>query len=279
MHKIYDNVKENSSQKFLNELLTRLPEWRPDEFIKENMKAWKSISVLISGSSRAGKSQMLKYLLARNGANWLKYFDLVVIFSKTLVNGFYQSFIDSKLMFSDFKPEVIENLKQIYLKFKKQGRHIKTLFIFDDMVSARSKYLQEITDLYLHGRHYEMSSIFLTQKCSLLSTAWMANCTLFISLFAGSIAEKKYISEKIVSDNIDIDLNNYHKSNDIYRIGQLLQAHICQDYRALIICPYNNKRDEYLSGKVFWFKAKLIKTAKKKNNGEIPNLYEKFIEN
>lgn len=261
------SIKDNSSQSNLKELINSIPEWDPKQYFKYYMEKWNGFSCVISGSSRSGKSNMLKYLLCHKGIGIKKYFDLIVIFSRTLCNGFYSGFINSKLMFDKFNPEIIEDLKKTFNEHKKKGKTFKTLFIFDDIVSQKSKFDEDITSLFYNGRHFNFSIFYLTQKCSLTSTGWIANCTLFISLFAGSRNEKEYLSEKVIADCIDTDLNKSKKQ--IERDAYMLQNIICQDYRALIICPYDNE-------KVFWYKAKVIKYN---NNKQIQSIYEKFIKN
>lgn len=224
-------------------------QWNPDKFFKSQLKEWKCFSSIITGSSRSGKSYLLKHLLTMNKSKLLRKFDFVLIFSKTLVNGFYKSFINSDLMFYDYEPAIIEFMKQKYIEYQKQGKTFKWLVILDDCVDAKSKYYNHIQDLYFHGRHYQASIMFLTQKCSLMATGWMANSTLIICLFAGSRAEKDYIAEKILADAID-EHHQEKKFNEVVRIAVNLQTNICKDYNALIITPYESH-----DSKVYQYKA------------------------
>jgi len=228
--------------------------WNPKEYFDRTLKEWAGFTCVITGSSKSGKSCLLKDLMIGE-CHLQKKFDVVVVFSKTLINGFYQSFLEGKLMFKDFRPQVIEDLKVFAEKAKEKGKRFRWLVIFDDIANARSKYQEEITDLFFSGRHYGASIIFLTQKCSLMNTGWIANTMVFISLFAGSRAEKQYLSEKAISDAIDSDFQEF-SNKDVERAAYIIQSSVCQDYQSLIILPYEKE-------KIFKFKAKVHKSRAK----------------
>ena len=259
-----DNVQLDESLLNLQSSM-RITEWDPKDYFARTLKTWKAFTMIISGSSKSGKSMALRYLLTSQKINLQKEFSLTIVFSKTLVNGFYQEFIDSKLMFQKFDENILEDIKKIYIKKKAEGKCFRWLVIFDDIANAKSKYEEAITDIFFSGRHYGCSIIYLTQKVSLMSTAWISNTMVFLSYFAGSRNEKNYLSDKIISDAID-DISQVNvKKSHIERKAYLLQSEISQDYRALVILPYEKQ-------KVFWFKADVMK-KKKANNC----VYEKFI--
>lgn len=243
----------------------KLNQWDAREYFKSTMREYGAFTSIICGSSKSGKSNLLKYLLVGE-PHITKYFDFVLVFSKTLVNGFYQGFLDSQLMFKEYREEVIEDFKKLYEKKKQEKKTFRWLVILDDIVSQKSKYEKSIDDLFFSGRHYGASIVFLSQKVSLMNTGWVANCMVLISLFAGSRAEKNYLAEKIILDAIDIHFS-HKKMTEVERIAYLIQSHICQDYNALVILPYEKKE------KVFTFRAKLMsKTSKKKATSIFENL-------
>jgi Poxvirus A32 protein len=255
-------IKENED---VAKYFGRLPEWQPKEYFDKTIKQWKAFTCIISGSRMSGKSNMLKYLLKSPEVNLSRHFDFTIVFSRTLVNGFFQ-FVDSKLMFDEFHPRVLEDMANISAKLKKEGKKMKYLVIFDDCVDSKSKYQKDITNLFFNGRHYGASVIFLTQKASLLSTGWMANTMVHISLFAGSRAEKQYLAEKIISDAMDSKELQNLKMKELDRKAYALQTYTCHDYRSLVILPYEET-------KVYWFKAKEMKAKKEKPKSFI----EKFM--
>lgn len=242
----------------------KLEIWNPKEYFRNTLKTWGAFTSIISGSSKSGKSNLLKNLLVGE-TNLLKQFDFVIIFSKTLVNGFYQSFIDSQLMFKEFQPAIINDFMRLSEQQKVKGKKFRWLVILDDIVSNKSKYVEEITDLFYTGRHYGASIIFLTQKASLMQTGWVANCMVFVSLFAGSRNEKQYISNKVIADVIDNEFS-HKKLTDVERIAYSIQTNICQDFQALVILPYEKE-------KIFKYKADLMKTRQK----QAESIYVKFM--
>lgn len=262
---VQDNV-QNHLDNICGQKSIKISEWNPKKYFTETIKKWKAFTMIISGSSKSGKSMALRYLLSSPKVNLQKEFSLTIVFSKTLVNGFYQEFIDSKLMFQQFDKNILDDIKKIYIKKKAEGKCFRWLIIFDDIANGKSKYEEAITDIFFSGRHYGCSIIYLTQKVSLMSTAWISNTMVFLSYFAGSRNEKTYLADKIVSDAID-DISQVDvKKSHIERKAYLLQSEISQDFRALVILPYET------SEKVFWFKSEIMK-KKKANNC----IYEKFI--
>lgn len=257
-----ENEKENNYKNIVSELQN----WEPENYFKDAINKNGAIAGIISGSSKSGKSNLLKYLLVGK-PNISKYFDFIIVFSKTLVNNFFQGFLDSKLLFGEFKPEVISDIKLLYKQKKEQGIKFRTLIILDDMIDSRSKYNRDIEELYFMGRHWKLSCIVLSQKLSLLSTAWMANSMFIILLFAGSRNEKNYCAEKIISDAIP----EKYAGKSLKALdwcAYMIHSVICQDYQSLVVLPYEKEN------KMFKFKAPLMSKDKKK---KITSIYENFI--
>lgn len=231
------------------EICDNIPSWDPKSYFREQMKKWGACTVLITGNSRAGKSNMLKSILLHD--KMLNYFDFIIVFSRTLLSGFYQSFIQSKLMFDEFDPEVIRSFIQLAIQKKAEGKRFRWLVILDDCVDARSKYSKEITDLFLCGRHFSCTVFYLVQKASLLSTAWITNVSCFLTMFAGSRNEKEYLASRIISDALDHNMTDKKKS-EVERMAYVVQSQICQNYTSLVILPYEDV-------KIYKYKAPLMK--------------------
>jgi len=92
---IQDNVSE---EKEYITYCNKIPIFDPKTYFKSVLKQWNSFTMIISGSSKSGKGVLLKSFLIGD-ANLSKQFDFIIIFSKTLINGFYSSFLDTQLMF------------------------------------------------------------------------------------------------------------------------------------------------------------------------------------
>lgn len=227
-------------------------------FLQKFLHTYGAFSMIITGNTKAGKSHMMRYLLTEHIES--NYFDFVIVFSRTLVNGYYNEFIESKLMFSEYNEEVINTMIKLYEEKKSKGVNMKWLVILDDCVDNRSKFLDNITHLFYSGRHYNASIIFLTQKISLMNTGWINNASIIISLFAYSRNEKEYLSENVIADALDATFDcSTLKSAELKRLAYNLQSKMCDtDYNAIVVIPFSK-----LESKIFKFRADKIKNNKK----------------
>jgi len=254
--KIIDNTPDLNQRehiKYINTIQT----WNPTEYFDKTLKQWNGFTCIISGSRMSGKSMFLKNLLVGE-PKLANKFDFIIIFSKTLVNGFYSSFLDTSLMFTQFQEGVIDSFKKLHQQAIEKGKKFKWLCILDDMVDNKTKYKESLLDLFTCGRHYGASIFILTQKLSLLATGYIGNNMIFVNMFASSRQEKEYIANKIVTDAIDHDFSHL-KLSQVERTAYLIQTEICQDYNALIITPYEQT-------KIWRYKAPLVKYTKRKKN-------------
>lgn len=256
------NLDEREHIKFCEKIET----WDPKEYFDRTIDKWKGFTCIISGSRMSGKSMFLKNLLVGE-PKLANKFDFIIVFSKTLVNGFYSSFLDTSLMFSTFHEGVIESFKKLHQQAIEKGKKFKWLVILDDMVDNKTRYKESLLDLFTCGRHYGASIFILTQKLSLLATGYMGNNMVFINMFAGSRNEKEYIAKKIVSDAIDAEFAHLPLSK-VERTAYLIQTEICKDYTALIVLPYETV-------KIYKFKAPLIKFTKRKKTDTSIKLLQK----
>ncbi len=220
--------ENNSSEKKSTDI--KLEKWDARKYLKCSLKQWSNFACCITGMSRSGKSFMLKHLL-----QIIPKYDFVVICSKTIQNGFYD-FIETPFKYTYVADNVINQLKNTYYESEKK---FKTLVIIDDMADSHLKYENTISELFVSSRHWECSIVVLVQKCSLLSTTWMANTTIFICLYSGSLREKQYLAQNIVANVLnatsrDVDLKTEEKK------AVNLITDTCQNYNALVVLPMDN---------------------------------------
>lgn len=243
----------------------KINNWQPERTLRKYLKEWSGFSMIVNGMSKSGKSYLVKDIITPI----IDEFDFIIVFSKTLCNGFYSKWLKTKLLFDDFIPEVVEKFKELVEKYKNlpkgKAKNIKLLFIVDDCLSTSIKYENMLGSLFMTGRHFNASVIIIGQKASMYSLSWMCNCTIFISLYCGSYKEKKYISENIIADAIDGELNtltqnktsNSHfqvrpnarrrkntnlKMCELFRYSYLAQTQFCKDYNSLVILPMEEKK-------------------------------------
>jgi len=219
-------------------------------YLQKYLKQWNSFTSVHVGQSRSGKTYSLRSMLTPI----LKEFDFILVFSKTISNGQYQSWLKTKLLYDDFKPEIIHKFRDIVVKYRKptkahpKGKVVRCLVIIDDCISNNFRYQEEILNLYFTGRHFNMSTCVLTQKCSMLGQALLCNTLIFCILFCGSLKEKKYISENIIADALDSYTKGENSLNDLVRKGYALQTDVCLDYNSIIVLPLEKD-------KIFTYKA------------------------
>jgi hypothetical protein len=232
-----DQRIENAEAKLI------IPEWDPKRFFNKFLKDYGSFTAIIQGCRMSGKSNLLKFFLTKAaGGKLIEKFDTICIFSKTILNGHYQKFIKSKLMFDEFKPDVLEALKQMHEQRKKEGKSFRFLVIFDDMITNNIKYQESITSFFYNSRHYGGSIFFLTQKASEVATGWRNNTMLFIVLKSMSRKEKKFIAESIIADAIEAQVPAHISEAELYRIGTRLQTKLLEDYNAIVLTPWCKRK-------------------------------------
>jgi hypothetical protein len=232
----------------------KVPLWDPAHFFKEHLKEYKSFTAIIVGSRHSGKSNMLKYFLAggpKSGA-LAKRFDMIIVFSKTLVNGHYQKFLKTKLLFKEFNAGIIEEMDRIFAERKKEGKSFSYLVIFDDMVGNNIKYSNDIESMFFNGRHTNSSVIYLSQKASMVSQNWKNNTDLFVVLPGASGKEKNYIAADLIANAIYDQMGIARDWFIIATAKKLLDTYV-KDYNAIIITPFCS------ISKIKQFKAPMMK--------------------
>ncbi len=110
----------------------------------------------ILSPSETGKSYMIRHLFEKH--HFDEVFDLFVVFSKSLDNAidqdFFASFVPGKLQFNGYKPEVVVKLFEVQDKhMSEHGKFLNVLIIFDDCVSTKNKYSDEILQIFIRGRN------------------------------------------------------------------------------------------------------------------------------
>ena len=186
-------------------------------------------SMIISGSSRSGKSFFLADLLDRR----LKYlYDFVVIFSGTDTSDFEKVLDPNRTIVRSFIDlNLIERIKQR----NREGHTEKVLLIFDDLGNSDLVKDPNFIDLYTLGRHYGISVIFLTQYYAMLKPAIRGN-TLYQVIF--SVVGRN--REELIRENL---LGSYWKDTGervkFAEIEKMVGA-LTTDHNALIL-KFSNK--------------------------------------
>jgi hypothetical protein len=189
-------------------------------------------SMIVCGSRNQGKSVIIRDLVE----NHMGQFDIYVVFSNTLSNGWYQQFITSRLMFEEYKPEVLLHLEQAQKeRLSKRKKLLNILIIFDDCISLKNKYSDVIMQLFTRGRHLGMSIVFATQTPTMCASIWRQNTTYLILLKCKGTA-MEHIVNNFMIDLFEVgDLNSETPKQLPERIRTFLHSIFEEKYRACVV--------------------------------------------
>lgn len=238
---------------------TKILKWSPDfpkygtndkdrpKYIRP--KSIKPFAMIICSSRNQGKSSMIRHLYENFFES--KY-DIVIVFSKTLGNGFYEQFINSRLMFEKFDQQIIDNVldKQEDIKEEK-GFYYNILMIFDDMLGNDVKYSETVSDLFTMGRHKGISIIFATQNPVMCHQSWRQNTTHLIFLRAKGRG-RDHIIDNFLLDLVDEDYDTGNLKAEPF-LRDLIKKIFEQRYRAIVV-EYD-KQNIRLSETLFYYIA------------------------
>lgn len=136
----------------------------------------------IIASRNSGKSYLLRDIYRKN--DFSSRFDIVIVFSRTLPNGYLRSFMATNTIFHDeYHPTILTELGSHLDSYKnKHGWYPNTLVIYDDINDKSTLYCPHITDIFTRGRHRAMSIIYISQLSQSLPNYWRVNATHVILL-------------------------------------------------------------------------------------------------
>lgn len=194
------------------------------------LKCFRPFAIGIAASRNSGKSYLLKHLYTTLFKN---KFDIVILFSKTISSNQYD-YLLTDLKNDEYDDSIIKDtINQLDEWKNKKGYYPNTLIIFDDILDNETKNSNTLDNIVLMGRHKNISIIFLTQQCNLLSTKIRNNLT---HLF---ILNMKKTNRNVVVDNWlealvdDDDIGNYKNSKTFCHA--ILKQVFMVPYRALFI--------------------------------------------
>lgn len=132
----------------------------------------------ILGPSESGKSYLMRDIFIKG--KFAGLFDIFIVFSHSLDNAieadFFANFVPGGLHFKEYKPEVMTKLFEIQERYMaNKRRYLNILIIFDDCVSVKQKYSDEILQTFIRGRNKGMSIIFASQAPQLMNSIWRTN--------------------------------------------------------------------------------------------------------
>lgn len=135
-----------------------LPKFEINKLLNPDLEG--GFSAIFAASRRSGKTTLIKYLYNELS----KSFDIIIFFCDTLHNKNYSFVQEPK--FNHFSSGVLNDLFDFQ---KNTNNEYKILIIMDDCVSNDTKNSDEIMQLYLTGRNWNISCIISSQVSTLIN--------------------------------------------------------------------------------------------------------------
>lgn len=208
------------------------------------MKDWNNVfigdnfSMLITGSSGSGKTQLLKKILKSCNS---KYDYFVVLCPSLDFSGDYEDFEQNKkfTLFNEYDPNVISEVMETQADIiKRHGktRCPKVVLILDDCLEQVKKH-SLIEKVYFRGRHINISPIVLVQKLKGVSTILRVNTRYAVFFRAGN------------SNEIEHFLEAYTGKRERAKIENELYEWFKQSY-SFLFCDFKNQnfKERYTLG-------------------------------
>jgi hypothetical protein len=144
-----------------------------EEFDFDRMKP--DCACIYYGIRRSGKSFLARYIAYR----MREQYPLVLVFTKTKMNGFWQKFVPENYIHEGYKPAVLrEFLRMQAESVRKYGKcpANQAVVYFDDIISDAEVFDDEyIGSLFSEGRHYNTSVNMITQHPKAISPVMRTN--------------------------------------------------------------------------------------------------------
>jgi hypothetical protein len=167
--------------------------------------------IICEGSRRVGKSIFLQWLFYF----YRKDFDLVLVFSETPHNGFWQPIVGNQYVHNGWDPFVVEKLLDEQMKeVEKEKNDLfkvfkarRILLILDDVVGDRKQIHEDTTlnRLSVQGRHFRISIALTTQEPHAIGTALRNNCDLAVIFQQKSKRAKKSVCDDFLNFKLPVE--------------------------------------------------------------------------
>lgn len=144
------------------------------------------------GKPASGKSNLIKYIAYHYKKK--KLVDFIYVMSGSSFNGYYQNFLDEKLVVP-YTDDKLEQLLGVCANKKEKGDKFRTLLILDDCLGSTSWKKPVILKLINNHRHYNISLIIATQYPNQVSPNIRSNCNLAFIFLARTKRELQALYE------------------------------------------------------------------------------------
>ena len=207
--------------------------WKPDFPIDSKKRL--NFSMMLIAKRRSGKTELIKYFYEKY---WHDKYDLVLVYTTDANAEYYKQWIKGKRQFiTNNDLDKIKTAIKFNSNLRKKNRMpVNTLVIFDDTVSRKQKFDEDILNLYTKGRHYNLSIVYSSQTPTLVDNIWKENSD-FIFIFKMTTRRyQEYVADNIISGTLDVSFDSKIKERNAYI--DLLKRITSKKYRTLVLDMY-----------------------------------------
>lgn len=200
------------------------------------------------GKRGSGKTTLIKDILYHMN----NYFKLGIVMSGTdHINGDYNSIIPKKLIFDEYKPEIVNKLMERQKNAILNGdKYLNAFLLLDDVLQDSKIWKKDKTmqNIFYNGRHYKLFLIIASQYAMGLPPDFRSNIDyIFLSRFNQKTDKKKLF------DHYAGYFENFYEFEKLYN-------QVTEDNRCMIIDCKTKSSD--FQEQVFYYKAKVRKPFK-----------------
>lgn len=214
-------------------------------------KAVKPFTWLVVASRNQGKSHLFRYVwetdLSR-GKSGQPRWHIIVLMSNTLRTGQYEYLTRSPTCraYSDFDEDVVDALFDLQdSNIEQSGRYLNILLVLDDVVSKETVKSAALQKVFLMGRHFGISLVWMTQSPQLVRPILRNNVTV-LSVLRIKSNGREHICKSFLNDLVEVE---GVKADSFSRT--LLKEAFRVPYRSLTILFEEESNDMWDAIKVF----------------------------
>lgn len=226
-----------------------IQKWKP--IFPRDKYRYLNFSMCIIAKRGSGKSYLIQYLYK----NYLRFnFHLVYIFSPTIHEYEY---IQNSIKYMYFVPSIFDDID--YTNAIRQQQHkkpINVLFIFDDTNNRKQIYSKKLADIFMRGRHTNISIIYTSQSAKFIASEWKDNIDILSIFQPSNSRQRQYIINEFVTEfvpnNTDLSIKDeFDEANKIIK-KITNKEYTCLILEDIIKIEHGKKRKKK---RLYWFKA------------------------
>jgi Poxvirus A32 protein len=179
-------------------------------------------------------------------------FDKIVVYTTVANRDVYVNQGGIKLndiIIDDEKMSVLKSLVESNEKFiKEKEKPINILVIFDDTISRKQKYNDQILNLFVRGRHSFVSVLYSSQTPTLVDNIWKGNSDLIFIWKPNTSKDREYIVKNIMLGVLNIGFEKSKSEYTYYK--KILDIITSEEHQCVVIDFRRRQIFGYLANKI-----------------------------